>query len=281
MKIGIASGKGGTGKTTIAVNLSAYLQEKNSVILLDCDVEEPNAHLFLNPTFTEEQTVFVKIPQVNREKCDYCGKCSEVCAFGALTVLKSKILFYPHLCHSCGSCAYFCPNKAIEEVDRELGIIQKGNAANIEFTHGILNVGEAMAVPVIYEVKQSQGVDQITVIDIPPGTSCPVVASLRDIDFCIIVTEPTPFGLNDMGLLVQLLQKMEIPFAVVINRWDLGDTGVEKFCQNEKIPVLIKIPFDREVARLNAEGGNLIEQIPWFRNSIQELWAGVKGLEKL
>lgn len=280
MKIGIASGKGGTGKTTLAVNLSAYLQEKHLVTLLDCDVEEPNAHIFLKPNFTDKKPVLVKVPQINREECDYCGKCSEVCAFGALTVLKSKIIFYRNLCHSCGSCAYFCPNKAIEEVDREMGIIQKGFAQEIEFVHGILNVGEAMAVPVINEVKKYQGINMITVIDIPPGTSCPVIASLRDIDFCIIVTEPTPFGLNDMGLLLLLLQKMEIPYAVVINRWDLGDSGVEDFCLNEKIPILIKIPFDKELARLNAEGGNLLKQIPWFRDSILALWAGVKGLVK-
>lgn len=278
MKIGIASGKGGTGKTTVAVNLAAYLQEKHRVTLLDCDVEEPNAHIFLKPTFTEEKPVLVKNPEINRENCDYCGKCSEVCAYGALTVLKSKIIFYSNLCHSCGSCVYFCPQKAVAEVDRETGMIQKGAVNNIEFVHGILNVGEAMAVPVINEVKKNQKMTEITVLDIPPGTSCPVIASLRDIDFCLVVTEPTPFGLHDMGLLLKLLNKMEIPSAVVINRSDLGDEGVENFCQQEKIPVLIKVPFHKEIARLNAEGKILLEEIPWFRDSIQELWSGIKGL---
>lgn len=279
MKIGIASGKGGTGKTTVATSLANLLKEEYQVLLLDCDVEEPNAHLFLKPVFKKDIPVLVKVPEINREKCSFCSRCSEVCAFGALAVLESKVIFHSHLCHSCGACAYFCPQKAITEVTRRVGIVQEGSYKNMQFVHGILEVGEAMAPPVINEVKKYQDDARLTIIDIPPGTSCSVVASLKDIDFCIVVTEPTPFGLNDMVLLIELLKEMKISFAVVINRADLGDKGLENFCREEKIPVLLKIPFDKEAAGLNAEGISLIEKIPWWRDSFNSLWLKVKEMQ--
>ncbi len=279
MKIGIASGKGGTGKTTVATNLANLLKEEYQVLLLDCDVEEPNAHLFLKPELNKDIPVLVKVPKINGEKCDYCSRCSEVCAYGALAVLKSKVIFYPHLCHSCGACVHFCSREAITEADREVGIVQEGSLQNMGFVHGILDVGEAMAPPVINEVKKYQDKAELTIIDIPPGTSCPVLASLRDIDFCIVVTEPTPFGLNDMVLLIELLRELKIEFAVVINRADLGDEKLESFCWEEKIPVLLKIPFDKEIAGLNAEGISLVEEIPWVRDSFNSLWLKVKELQ--
>ena len=280
MKVAVASGKGGTGKTTVAVNLANLIKEDYQVYLLDCDVEEPNAHLFLKPSFEKSYPQTVPVPQVNQDNCDYCGRCSEVCAFNALAILKKKILFYEHMCHSCGSCIYFCPREAMVEVPREIGLMEVGFYRVMGFVHGILNIGEAMAPPLIKEVKKYQDRAQVTVIDVPPGTSCPVVASLKNIDFCLIVTEATPFGLNDMDLLVQLLKEMKVPYGVVLNRADLGDDGVEKFCEREKIPLFLKLPFDREIARLNAEGVSLIEEIPWVREAFKDLWSGMKELMK-
>lgn len=280
MKVAVASGKGGTGKTTVAVNLANLIKEDYQVYLLDCDVEEPNAHLFLKPSFEKSYHQKVPVPQVNQDNCDYCGRCSEVCAFNALAILKKKILFYEHMCHSCGSCIYFCPREAMVEVPREIGLMEVGFYRGMGFVHGILNIGEAMAPPLIKEVKKYQDRAQVTVIDVPPGTSCPVVASLKNIDFCLIVTEATPFGLNDMDLLVQLLKELKVPYGVVLNRADLGDDGVEKFCKREKIPLLLKLPFDRGIARLNAEGVSLIEEITWVREDFKDLWSGMKELMK-
>lgn len=284
MKIAVASGKGGTGKTTVSTNLAKLIEkeyekkEDHRVWFLDCDVEEPNAHLFLKPSFTVSKPVLVKVPQIDLEKCDYCARCSEVCAFNALAVLKEKIIFFEHMCHSCGSCTYFCPQEAIKEVSREVGVVQEGFCDDMGFAHGILNVGEAISPPVIDEVKSYQDWARVTIIDVPPGTSCPVIAALKDIDFCLLVTEPTPFGLNDMGLLVDLLRSLNIPFAVVINRSDLGNEKVEMFCREEKIPVFLKIPFDKEIARISAEGGSLVEEVPWVRDSFSDLWSKIKEM---
>ncbi|GAG41840.1 unnamed protein product, partial [marine sediment metagenome] len=222
MVIAVASGKGGTGKTTIAINLALSL---GNVHFLDCDVEEPNAHIFLKPEITHTEWVNIPVPKVNEDRCTYCGKCAEVCVYNAIAVIKEKVLLFSELCHGCGGCSLLCPEDAIEEINRPIGILEKGKANSILFTHGKLNLGEALAVPLVRAVKraspeinpnnnQAISNNQVTIIDVPPGTSCPVIESVKKSDFCLLVTEPTPFGLNDLILAVETLKKLRIPFGV-------------------------------------------------------------------
>lgn len=272
MIIAVASGKGGTGKTTVAVNLALAFQEKEKLQFIDGDVEEPNAHIFFNPVFDVSETVSIPVPEINEKRCTYCGKCAEVCAFNALAVLKENVLVFPELCHGCGSCSYFCPQDAIEEVPRAIGIMEKGTAQRIEFWHGRLNPGEAMSPPLIKAVKDRIAPHKIVIIDAPPGTSCPVVSAVKGSDFCLLVTEPTPFGLNDLDLAVQMLKKLEIPAGVVINRSDIGNDCVEDFCRQEGLEVLMHIPWDRELAELYARGEAVVTHSDRWRNIFEELW---------
>ncbi len=275
MIISVASGKGGTGKTTIAVSLALSLN--NNVQFLDCDVEEPNAHIFLKPRITRTQSVNVLVPQVDEEKCTHCGKCAEVCFYNAIAVLKEKVLFFPELCHNCGGCSLLCPEKAIKEVPRQKGIIEEGEANSINFLHGKLTVGEAVSPPLIRAVKKVAHKNQTTIIDVPPGTSCPVIEAVKESDFCILVTEPTPFGLNDLILAVEALRKLKIPFGVVINRADLGDKKVEEYCDEEKISILMQIPMDKEIAIAYSNGIPLVERKPEYKEKFRELY---KEIEK-
>jgi MinD superfamily P-loop ATPase len=268
MIISVASGKGGTGKTTIAVNLALALakdKEKN-VQFLDCDVEEPNAHLFLKPVITNSESVKIPVPKIDDEKCNYCGKCAEVCVFNAIAVTKNKVLVFPGLCHGCGACMLFCPENAISEQGREIGILEEGKAGSISFVDGRLNIGEPMAPPIIRKIKKRINKDGIkggnndianhylTIIDAPPGTSCPVIESIKDSDYTILVTEPTPFGLHDLILAVEVLQKLKIPHGVVLNKCDVGDHKVEEYCKKNNIPLLLSIPLDREIAVAYSQG---------------------------
>jgi MinD superfamily P-loop ATPase len=270
MIISIASGKGGTGKTTIAVNLALTLakdKEKN-MQFLDCDVEEPNAHLFLKPVITSSESVEIPVPKIDDKKCNYCSKCAEVCVFNAIAVTKNKVLVFPGLCHGCGACTLFCPEKAIGEEGNEIGILEEGKAESINFIHGRLNIGEPMSPPIIRKIKKkikknysnSNNRDKnitnnhITLIDAPPGTSCPVIESIKDSDYTILVTEPTPFGLHDLVLAVEVLQKLKIPHGVVLNKCDIGDHKVEKYCKKNNIPILLYIPLDREIAVAYSKG---------------------------
>jgi len=273
--ISVASGKGGTGKTTIAVSLALSLN--NNVQFLDCDVEEPNAHIFLKPKITCTQSVNVLVPQVDEEKCTHCGKCAKVCSYNAIAVLKEKVLFFPELCHNCGGCSLLCPEKAIKEVPRQKGIVEKGEANSINFLHGKLTVGEAVSPPLIRAVKKVAHKNQTTIIDVPPGTSCPVIEAVKGSDFCILVTEPTPFGLNDLILAVEALRKLKIPFGVVINRADLGDKKVEEYCDEEKISILMQIPMDKEIAIAYSNGIPLVERKPEYKEKFRELY---KEIEK-
>jgi MinD superfamily P-loop ATPase len=267
----VASGKGGTGKTTVAVNLALALKEK-SVQLLDCDVEEPNAHLFLKPVIAGIDEIGIPVPEVELDKCSFCGHCAEVCAFNALAVFQDQVMVLAELCHGCGSCAYLCPEKAIREVARPIGVVESGTAGSLIFAHGRLNPGEAMSPPLINAVKKLIMPGKVTIIDAPPGTSCPVVSAVSGCDYCLLVTEPTPFGLNDLDLAYRMVARLGIPAGVVINRCDLGDSGVENYCLKNDLPVLQRIPFDIEMARLYARGEPAVLHLPAWHSSFQDLF---------
>jgi len=269
MQISVASGKGGTGKTTIAVNLALSLKD---VQFMDCDVEEPNGHLFLRPKIKQRIPVGIPVPQVNKSRCTYCGKCGEICEFNAIVVIKEKALIFPELCHGCGGCSYICPEDAIEEVEREIGVIERGRAGHIEFVHGLLNVGEPMAPPLIRREKKLINGRKTVIIDSSPGTSCPVVETVKGSDFCLLVTEPTPFGLNDLKLAVETVRKLNIPLGVLINCSDIGDRKVWQYCEREKIPLLMEIPFERRIAVAYSKGVPLVEEIPEYRKRFQDLY---------
>lgn len=300
MIIAVASGKGGTGKTTVAVNLalsiaskrlgvsaSTRLDESNSrtlgrydatTLFLDCDVEEPNAHLFLRPIIERQEEVGVLIPEVDYSKCTFCGRCAEVCAYHAIAVVKQKVLIFPELCHGCGSCTLNCPEGAIHEVLNMTGVIEEGWAGSIHFAHGILNIGEAMAPPIIRQLKKRIGEadlrpHSVVILDASPGTACPVVETMRGADFVLMVTEPTPFGLHDLRLAVEVARgELGLPVGVVINREGVGDRGVEDYCAAEGIPILMRIPLDRRIAEAYSEGVTMVEALPEYRAKFIQLY---------
>ena len=269
MIISVASGKGGTGKTLVATSLAISLKDREKVQFLDCDVEEPNAHIFLKPVITHSEPVSIPVPEVDTEKCTYCGKCAEVCAYHAIAVLKGHVMVFSQLCHGCGACSYLCPEKAISEEGRETGIVEWGQSDGIEFAHGKLTVGEAMPSPVIKKVKEQANHEGVVIVDVSPGTSCPVVESIRGSDFCLLVTEPTPFGLNDLVLAVETVRKFGIPCGVVINRAGVGDRKVEQYCMEENIPVMLTIPMNSGIARFYSKGITLVEGLPnWKKDFV-------------
>jgi MinD superfamily P-loop ATPase len=276
--ISIASGKGGTGKTLVATSLALSLKDSHRVMLLDCDVEAPNDHIFLKPAVTGSEPVNIMVPKVAEDKCTYCGRCAEVCAYNAIAVLSDRVLTFPELCHGCGACSYLCPEKAISEEPRETGVVEWGRSDGVEFVQGKLTVGEAMAPPVIRKVKEHAGNGGTVIIDVPPGTSCPVVEAVKGSDFCLLVTEPTPFGLNDLALAVETVRKLDIPCGVVLNRAGAGDARVEEYCRKENIPILLTIPLDAEIARLYSRGIPLVEGLPKWKSSFLGLVDRVKVL---
>ena len=269
MIISIASGKGGTGKTTVATSLALSLSNAQ---ILDCDVEEPNSHIFIKPENASKEFVSIPVPQINKEKCDYCGRCQEVCAYNAIAVIKKDVLVFSELCHGCGSCTFFCPQNAIQEVEKQIGVVEFGENNGLPFAYGKLNIGEAMAPPLIRAVKKHVDPSRIAIIDAPPGTSCPVIESIRESDFCILVTEPTPFGLNDLTLAVEVLFKLKISFGVIINRSDLGDDKTDRFCKDQNIPVLMRIPFQRKIAEGYSKGKTIVETLPEYKGMFQEMF---------
>jgi len=269
--ISVASGKGGTGKTLVSTSLALSLRGRENVQLLDCDVEEPNDHVFLKPAISRSEVVSIPVPKVDEEKCTYCGKCAEVCAYNAIAVFKEKVLIFPELCHGCGACSYLCPESAISEEGKEIGVVELGHSDGLEFAHGKLSIGEAMAVPIIRKVKEHASNKGMVIIDVSPGTSCPVVEAVRDSDFCLLVTEPTPFGLNDLVLAVEAVRKLNIPCGVVLNRAGVGDGKVEEYCGKENIPILLTIPMDTEIASFYSRGIPLVEGMPEWRQSFLKL----------
>jgi len=273
MIISIASGKGGTGKTTIATNLALSL---GKVQVIDCDVEEPNANIFLNAEIKEREDVTVEIPEIDKEKCNYCGKCSEFCAYNALAVVPSDVLVFPELCHSCGGCEIVCPQNAINWKKKNVGKIEHGVTNGVDFFHGLLNVGEIQAVPVIKALKKKIGKEENVIIDAPPGTSCPVIESINDSDYCILVTEPTPFGLHDLKLAIAVVRHLYIPFGVIINRDGVGDKKVEMYCQKEKIPILMKIPHSEEIANLYSIGIPFVKKLTGWHERFTELFRWIQ-----
>jgi MinD superfamily P-loop ATPase len=276
MIISIASGKGGTGKTTVATNLAVSIG--SDVQLLDCDVEAPNAHLFINPVIELNKKVYTPVPQIDEEKCNFCKKCAEICRFKAIAVIKEIVLTFPELCHSCGGCMEVCPEKAITETGRELGVIEIGHRNNLAFAHGRLRIGEAMSPPLIREVRSYTRSDQLTIIDAPPGTSCPVIAAMKGADFVLMVTEPTPFGLHDLKLAVEAVKLLEIPRGLVINRSDIGDDGVQTYAKMENLPILMEIPLDRRIAEIYSRGRLIVEELPEWKEKFLGLYSQIKEI---
>lgn len=271
MKIAIASGKGGTGKTTVAVSLALSLPQ-NQVQLLDCDVEAPNAHLFLNPTIQGREEVAILRPSVDESRCDLCGRCAEVCQFNAIAVVGEKVLLFPELCHGCGGCKLACPLQAIEEVPHVIGVVDWGSVGEMAFAYGLLNPGDPMPPPIIRRLKAMAQGEKTVILDVSPGTSCPVVESLRGSDYCLLVTEPTPFGLHDLKLAVEVARELKLPMGVVINRTDIGDSGVERYCQEEGLPILMRIPFDRRIAEAYSRGTPLVEAFPDYKLRLRGIY---------
>lgn len=270
MVISVASGKGGTGKTTVAASLATVIPGS---VYIDCDVEEPNGHLLLSPAIIEEFPVSKMLPQFNYGKCDFCGRCVEVCEFNGLINLKSEILLFEEMCHSCGACEYFCPQKAITETPKEIGILREGVAKNeVLFFDGLLNIGEISAVPLIKEVKEHIDKKKVNVIDSPPGTSCSMIETVKDSDYCILVTESTPFGLNDLKLAVNVLQTIKVPLGVVINKYDNSFNDLEDYLVKNKIDLLLKIPFERKIAEAYSGGVLPVEAFKEIRQQFEKLF---------
>ncbi|MDD3250834.1 MAG: ATP-binding protein [Smithellaceae bacterium] len=269
MKIAIASGKGGTGKTTVAVNLARVFDA--NVTLADCDVEEPNAHLFLATAGNEEKEVNLLVPQVNETLCDGCGKCSEICQFSAIVTFGTVPLVFPEMCHGCGGCALICPPKAITEYPHRIGVVETSRADNITLVTGRLDVGVALAPPLIRAVRNAIPVGKDAILDAPPGTSCPVIAAIRETDIVLLVTEPTPFGMHDLTLAVDMVRELDLPFGVIVNRMGSGDDRVQQFCEKENISILLTIPDDRRIAENYSRGVLMVDALPEYREIFKKL----------
>ena len=288
MRVAVASGKGGTGKTTVAVSLAlslagAPLPAGRVPLLIDCDVEEPNAALFLRPELTERRTVSQLIPEVDVATCTACGTCAEVCQYHAIAVIGREVLVFSELCHGCGSCTRACPAGAIHEVPDAIGLLERGHAGDIMFVQGTLDVGKPMAVPILRELKRWSTVHAVdgrpVILDAPPGASCPVVETMRGADIVLLVTEPTPFGHHDLKVAVQVARdELHLPVAVVVNRDGIGDAGVDAYCTAQGIPILMRIPLERSIAEGIARGRALVEVRPVYRERFAALCSQLEAM---
>ncbi len=277
IRIAVASGKGGTGKTTVAVSLAVTAARLGSAVLLDCDVEAPNDHLFFSIDFEEQQLVELQVPVVDLDACNGCGKCAEVCRYNAIAVLLEKPVVFPELCHSCGSCTLVCPENAISEQPRRIGKLDRGLIApGFMLGQGLLDIGQAQAVPIISQLKAWMAEkNRVQILDSPPGASCPVVETIRDADYVVLVTEPTPFGLHDLRQAVEICQELGVNHGVIINRDGIGDGSVEKYCQERDLPVLLRIPLDEEIGRGIALGNQLMDIKPEYKESFSNLFQNI------
>ena len=281
LKIAVLSGKGGTGKTTVSTNLAKVLSKNRIVLLLDADVEEPNDHLFYNLTFEKEKSVDVLIPKVNKETCILCGLCAKECQFGAINVFEKGAFVFKNLCHGCGVCSEICPVNAIDEVAKSIGKIKFGKSDFFNFGMGLMNIGEPSGVRIIRELKKYVSSEyDVTIIDAPPGTSCPVVEVLQNIDFAILVTESSPFGLHDLKLAVSLVGEIGIPFGVVINRYDSSFTELEEYLKTEDIPLLMKIEFDKNIAKWYSKGNLIVDKSKDLYKNFEVLFENITGVLK-
>ncbi len=269
MIIAVASGKGGTGKTTVSVNLARVFP--TPVQLLDCDVEEPNAHLFLNAPPADEEIVHLPVPDVLADRCDGCGACGRFCQYRAIVSFGTQPLVFPELCHGCGGCALVCPRQAIVETPRRVGVVERRQAGHIRLLTGRMDVGVAMAPPLVRAVKARLDPALPAILDAPPGTSCPVIATLRDVDAVLLVTEPTPLCLHDLTLAVDMVRELGIPFGVAVNRMGVGDDRVHDYCRREGIPVWLEIPDDRRIAEAYSRGELIVDALPEYRSLYRRL----------
>jgi MinD superfamily P-loop ATPase len=280
MIISVASGKGGTGKTTISTNLAMSLSGNGQQVqYLDCDAEEPNGHIFLKPNIDITEDVTVGVPEVDLKKCNGCDKCGQLCQYSAIVSMKGTVLVFENLCHSCGGCMAICPTGAIIEKQRKIGIAEFGKSNGVNFGHGKLDIGAIQTPALIKHIRKKIKKNFINIIDAPPGTSCPVIAAVKDSDFVLLVTEPTPFGLNDLALAVGMIRQLKIPFAVVINRSDIGDDSVIQYCRRENIEVLLQIPNDRRIAESYSRGVMMTEAIPDYEQKFLKLYADIENLK--
>ena len=274
MILAIASGKGGTGKTSVSVNLARVFDAP--VQLLDCDVEEPNVHLFLPGTLVNEEDVTIAIPEIDAELCDACDKCVDFCQFNALVSVGKVPMLFPELCHACGGCTLVCPRTAIREKAHRIGVIKTSTAGQITLKSGCLDVGISSASSLVHAVKERMDSNVTTIIDSPPGTACQAVAALRGADFVVLVTEPTPFGLHDLRLAVDTVRELRLPFGVVINRAGIGDERVHRYCAEEGISVLLEIPDDRRIAEAYSRGQIIVDALPEYRQHFERLWHAIR-----
>jgi len=272
LTIAVASGKGGTGKTTVSVSLALAAAEAwYKIAYLDCDVEEPNGHLFLEPCIWRRHPVGIPVPVIDEEKCIACGVCGEICQYSAIVCIAKNVLVFDKMCHGCGGCVLACSASAIAEKEREIGVIEEGRAGRIDFFHGRLKVGEAMSPPLIKAVRSAGQNSGLSIIDAPPGTSCSVIAAIKGVDFVLLVTEPTPFGLNDLGLAVDMVKELAIPHAVVVNRHDPDYTMTRDFCRDRDIKILAEIPDDRRIAEAYSVGKLPYSAVPGYRGLFKKL----------
>lgn len=277
MRIAVASGKGGTGKTTVAVNIAAIAAENgNNSFYIDCDVEEPNGALFLKPEINRSKIVKVPKPLIDAEKCDGCALCKEICQYNAIVVIRDKAMAFHELCHSCGGCRLVCPTEAITDMDVEIGTVSEGRAGDLGFLQGELEIGVPSAVPLIRELKREIPDSCDAIIDAPAGASCPVTETIRDTDYIVLVAEPTPFGLNDLRIAVETVRILGGPFGVVINRAKEGYNNINEFCRLEGINILGEIPDRRSAAESYSKGEMLYKTFSEFRGYFESIYANIK-----